>query len=47
MCYVADGTLDGVIDTRRLVSGYDIMVSPLVLKEAGGVTDGPERKSNS
>ncbi|MDP2841984.1 MAG: inositol monophosphatase family protein [Candidatus Methanoperedens sp.] len=36
MCYVADGTLDGVIDTRRLVSGYDIMASALVLNEAGG-----------
>jgi len=29
----ADGTLDGVIDTRGLVSGYDIMASALVLKE--------------
>ncbi len=37
MCYVADGTLDGVIDTRGLVSGYDITASALVLKEAGGV----------
>ncbi|MDO8727264.1 MAG: inositol monophosphatase family protein [Candidatus Methanoperedens sp.] len=36
MCYVADGTLDGVIDTRGLVSGYDVMASALVLKEAGG-----------
>ena len=36
MCYVADGTLDGVIDTRGLVSGYDIMASALVLNEAGG-----------
>jgi myo-inositol-1(or 4)-monophosphatase len=36
MCYVADGTLDGVIDTRGLVSGYDIMASALVLVEAGG-----------
>ncbi len=36
MCYVADGTLDGLIDTRGLVSGYDIMASALVLKEAGG-----------
>ncbi|MDD5473033.1 MAG: hypothetical protein PHU34_02675 [Candidatus Methanoperedens sp.] len=36
MCYVADGTLDGVIDTRGLVSGYDIMASALVLKETGG-----------
>ncbi len=37
MCYAADGTLDGIIDTRGLVSGYDIMASALVLKEAGGV----------
>ncbi len=37
MCYVADGTLDGVIDTRGLVSGYDIMASALILKEAGGL----------
>lgn len=35
MCYAADGTLDGVIDTG-LVSGYDIMASSLILKEAGG-----------
>ncbi len=37
MCYVADGTLDGVIDTRGLVSGYDIMASALILKEGGGI----------
>jgi myo-inositol-1(or 4)-monophosphatase len=37
MCYVADGTLDGVIDTRGLVSGYDIMASALILKEADGL----------
>ncbi|NJD51965.1 MAG: inositol-1-monophosphatase [Candidatus Methanoperedens sp.] len=36
MCFVADGTLDGLIDTRGLVSGYDIMASALVLKESGG-----------
>jgi myo-inositol-1(or 4)-monophosphatase len=36
MCYVADGTLDGLIDTRGLVSGYDIMASALILKESGG-----------
>ena len=36
MCYVADSTLDGIIDTRGLVSGYDIMASALVLNEAGG-----------
>ncbi|MBU4138880.1 MAG: inositol-1-monophosphatase, partial [Euryarchaeota archaeon] len=29
-------TLDGIIDTRGLVSGYDIMASALILKEAGG-----------
>lgn len=37
MCFAADGTLDGVIDTRGLVSGYDIMASALILKEAGGL----------
>ena len=37
MCLVADGTLDGVIDTRGLVSGYDIMASALMLKGAGGL----------
>lgn len=37
MCYVADGTLDGVVDTRGLLSGYDIMASALILKEAEGL----------
>lgn len=37
MCYVADGTLDGLIDTRGLVSGYDIMASALILKESAGL----------
>jgi myo-inositol-1(or 4)-monophosphatase len=36
MCFVADGTLDGIIDTRGLVNGYDVMASALILKEAGG-----------
>lgn len=36
MCLVADGTFDGIIDTRGLVSGYDIMASALILKESGG-----------
>ncbi len=36
MCYVADGTLDGVIDTRGLLSAYDIVASSLLLKESGG-----------
>lgn len=36
MCFVADGTLDGIIDTRGLVSGYDIVASALILKQTGG-----------
>ena len=44
MCFVADGTLDGIIDTRGLVSGYDIMASALVLKEAGGILTNLEGK---
>ena len=36
MCYVAEGTLDGLIDTRGLVSSYDIMASQLILSETGG-----------
>lgn len=47
MCYAADGTLDGVIDTRGLVSGYDIMASALVLKEAGGFLTDIEGKNIS
>ncbi len=45
ICYVADGTLDGVIDTRGLISGYDIMASYLILKEAGGLLTDLEGKS--
>ncbi len=44
ICYVADGTLDGVIDTRGLVSGYDILASALILKEAGGLLTDLEGK---
>ncbi len=47
MCYVADGTLDGVIDTRGLISGYDIVASALVLKEAGGFLTDLEGKTLS
>jgi fructose-1,6-bisphosphatase/inositol monophosphatase family enzyme len=36
MCLVARGTLDGVIDTRKRLSGYDITASALILKESGG-----------
>ncbi len=45
ICYVADGTLDGVIDTRGLISGYDIMASSLILKEAGGLLTDLEGQS--
>jgi myo-inositol-1(or 4)-monophosphatase len=37
MCYVAKGSLDAIIDTRKRISGYDIMASALILREAGGV----------
>ncbi|MCX9074769.1 MAG: hypothetical protein OIN88_08950 [Candidatus Methanoperedens sp.] len=36
ICLVARGTFDGVIDTRRDLSGYDIAASALILQEAGG-----------
>jgi len=36
MCFVADNTTDGLIDTRGLLSSYDIMASQLILQEAGG-----------
>lgn len=36
LCYVADGTLDGVVDTRGLISGYDILAATLILREMGG-----------
>ena len=34
---VARGAFDAVIDTREMLSGYDVMASSLILKEAGGV----------
>lgn len=37
MCMVAKGSLDVILDTRNKLSGYDIMASSLILKEAGGV----------
>jgi len=40
MCFVAKGSLDAIIDTRDRISGYDIMASTLILKEAGGVITG-------
>lgn len=37
MCFAADGTLDGVIDTRDMLSAYDIAASALILRESGGI----------
>jgi len=36
ICMVAGGPFDAVIDSRKKVSGYDIMAACLILKEAGG-----------
>ncbi len=37
MCMVAKGSYDAIIDSRNRISGYDIMASALILREAGGV----------
>lgn len=40
LCLLARGSLDIVVDTRKKLSGYDILAGALILKEAGGsVTD--------
>jgi myo-inositol-1(or 4)-monophosphatase len=40
LCLLARGSLDVVVDTRKKLSGYDILAGTLILKEAGGcVTD--------
>jgi|SRR5271157_586705 len=36
MSMVAKGAFNAIIDTRDRISGYDIMASALILKEAGG-----------
>ncbi len=47
LCLVADGRFDAVIDTRDLISGYDILAGALILKEAGGqITDIKGNKLN-
>ncbi|MDY6866172.1 MAG: inositol monophosphatase family protein [Halobacteriota archaeon] len=47
MCLVAEGVTDGLVDVRKLINGYDIMASMLVLKEAGGIlTDNKGREIN-
>lgn len=47
MCMVAKGSFDAVIDTRDRLSGYDIMASSLILREAGGVITDYSGKSLS
>ncbi|RLG31137.1 inositol-1-monophosphatase [Methanosarcinales archaeon] len=37
MCLLAQGALDGIIEVRDVMNGYDIMASSLILKEAGGI----------
>jgi myo-inositol-1(or 4)-monophosphatase len=37
MCMVAKGSFDAIIDSRKRISGYDIMAASHILKEAGGV----------
>jgi len=37
MSMVAKGAFNAIIDTRDRISGYDIMASALILKEAGGI----------
>ncbi|MHC1610023.1 MAG: inositol monophosphatase family protein [Candidatus Methanospirareceae archaeon] len=37
LCLVVEGALDGVMDVRNLVNGYDIAGASLILKEAGGI----------
>ncbi len=44
MCLVADGTLDGVMDTRGHLHSYDIAASRLILLEAGGLLTTPQGK---
>jgi len=36
ICMVASGPFDAVIDSRKKVSGYDVMAACLILREAGG-----------
>lgn len=37
LCLLSRGSLDAVIDTRRKLSGYDILAGALILEEAGGI----------
>ncbi|MDY6965535.1 MAG: inositol monophosphatase family protein [Halobacteriota archaeon] len=47
ICLVAEGVVDGVVDVRNLINGYDILASMLILKEVGGrLTDQSGRDLN-
>ncbi len=37
LCLVAEGAIDGLIDVRGLISGYDIAAAMLILEAAGGI----------
>ncbi len=37
MCLLAEGALDGIVEMRDIINGYDIMASALILREAGGI----------
>ena len=37
ICLVAEGAIDGLIDVRGMVRGYDIAAASLILEEAGGI----------
>jgi len=37
ICMVAHGSFNAVIDSRKKVSGYDVMAAGFILREAGGV----------
>ncbi|MHC1566053.1 MAG: inositol monophosphatase family protein [Candidatus Syntropharchaeales archaeon] len=44
MCLLAEGALDGIVEVRDLINGYDIMASSLILREAGGILTDTEGK---
>ena len=37
ICLVAEGAIDGLIDVRGMIRGYDIAAASLILEEAGGI----------
>jgi myo-inositol-1(or 4)-monophosphatase len=45
LCLVAEGVIDGLIDVRGSLSGYDIAGASLILKEAGGIVTDLQSKT--